>query len=179
MPDSGNPPRTLRASAIPDTHCSYSVSRTINQQLTAIGAISVFPIAHKTRQVTGVNEVEPFRFSKFCSTQQRSGRSIFRIGHFVVLMECGDVPRDIPRDSRKELRDVAKLFVTIVESWDDERHDFQPKAHRMQALNRFENVFQHAAQLAVIAVLETFEVDFVKVHPGLDIFQDLRGSVAV
>src|SRR5215475_12032031 len=179
MPDSGNLPRTLRTNAIPDTHCSYSVSPTINQQLVAIGTIGVFPTAYKPRQVTGVNEVQPFRFPKFCSTQQRSGRSIVRIGHLVVLMECGDVPRDISRDSRQEPRDVAKLFVTIIESRDDERHDLQPEAHRMHAFDRVEDVFQHAAQLAVIAVLETFEVDFVKVYPGLDIFQNLRGSVAV
>src|SRR5262245_46234237 len=141
MPDSGNLPRTPRTSAIPDTHGSYSVPPTINQQLVAIGTIGVFPTAHKARQVTRVNEVQPFRFPEFCSTQQRSGRSVVRIRHFVVLMECGDVPRDISRDSRQEPRYVAKLFVTVVESRDDEGHDFQPKAHGMQALDRFKYVF--------------------------------------
>src|SRR5262249_58160811 len=94
-------------------------------------------------------------------------------------MKCRDVPGNIGRYLREKFRDVSKLLVAVVESRDDERHDFQPESHGIQPLNRIKDILEQSAELPIIPILKTLEIDLVEVHPGSDVLQDFRGTVTV
>src|SRR5439155_8326182 len=94
-------------------------------------------------------------------------------------MKCRDVPGNIGRYFGEKFRDVSKFLVAVVESGDDERHDLQPESHGIQPLDRIENILEQSAELTIIPILKTLEIDLVEVHPGFDVLQDFRRTVPV
>ena len=60
-----------------------------------------------------------------------------------------------------------------------QRHDLEPEAHRMKPLNRIEDIVEKSAEFAVVAILKTLQIDFVKIDPGLDVVQHFRRAIAV
>src|ERR1700721_2686088 len=48
----------------------------------------------------------------------------------------------------------------------------------MQRANGVEDGLEASAELAIVAIVETLEIDFVEVDPGVEIFEDLRRAVA-
>src|SRR2546425_6367961 len=94
-------------------------------------------------------------------------------------MKCRDVPGNIGRYFGEKFRDVSKFLVAVVESGDDERHDLQPESHGIQPLDRIENILEQSAELTIIPILKTLEIDLVEIHPGSDVLQDFRRTVPV
>src|SRR5205814_2073933 len=96
-----------------------------------------------------------------------------------VLVERGDVPWDTGVDRRQELRDLRQLGLGVVEAGNDERHDLRPDAALLQPLDRVEYRLQYAAEIAVVAVVESLEVDLVQIDVRRDVVENLRRAVAV
>src|SRR5205823_8959976 len=71
------------------------------------------------------------------------------------------------------------LRVRIVEAGNDERHDLRPDAALLESLDRVEHRLQHAAEVAVVAVVESFEIDLVQIDVRRDVVEHLGRSVAV
>jgi hypothetical protein len=69
--------------------------------------------------------------------------------------------------------------VGIVEAGNQQRDDFEPQAHGVDAANAFENGADAAAEFVVVAVVEALEIDFVEIEPGAHVFENLRRAVAV
>ncbi len=49
----------------------------------------------------------------------------------------------------------------------------------MDAADAVEDRSDAAAEFVVVAVVETFEIDFVEIEPGAQVFENLRSAVAV
>ena len=49
----------------------------------------------------------------------------------------------------------------------------------MDAADAVEDRSNAAAEFVVVAVVETFEIDFVEIEPGAQVFENLRRGVAV
>src|SRR5262245_36158437 len=94
-------------------------------------------------------------------------------------MEGGNVPGNVFGDPRHEFGHIAKLLRAIVEPGNDQRHNFQPKTHTMQALDRLQDILQDAAEFAVVAVPKTFKIDLVKVDPWPDVLENFGSAVSV
>ena len=89
------------------------------------------------------------------------------------------MPRNIGRHARDECGQPLDLITRIVESGDQQRDDLDPEVHRMQAADGVENRTDASAELAVVPIVEALEIDFVEIHPGLQILEHLWRPVAV
>ena len=49
----------------------------------------------------------------------------------------------------------------------------------MNAADGFEDWTDTSAEFVIVAIVEAFEIDFVEIKPGAQIFEDLRRAVAV
>src|SRR5262245_37461886 len=94
-------------------------------------------------------------------------------------MEGGDMPGNVGRDARKKPGESLELFVRIIETGNQEGHDLQPETHVVQALDCVENRLKPPAELPIVAIIEALQVDFVKIDPRSDEFQNLGCAVPV
>jgi len=145
----------------------------------AAGAMRVFAVAEAAGDVAGVDVAQSGFFSEVVGAYKRSGGRSAGVLHFVVGMECGDVPGHVNGNARDELGDAAKFVVAVVEAGDDQRDDLDPESHVVQALDGLQNVFQCAAEFTIALVVEGLEINFVEGDVGLDVFEDLRRRIAV
>ena len=83
------------------------------------------------------------------------------------------------RDARQEFGDSRQFRWRIVEAGNHQRHDFQPETHGVNAPDGVQNRGEASAQFMIVAVVETFQIHLVEVHPGPQIFEHLGGGVAV
>ena len=67
----------------------------------------------------------------------------------------------------------------IVEARNEQRHDLEPEPVRVQPPDRVENRLQASTELAIVAVVEALEIDFVQIDPRPQIFDHFRRAVAV
>ena len=65
----------------------------------------------------------------------------------------------------KEFGEAPEFVGRVVEAGDQERDDFQPEAHVMNAADAVEDGGDASAEFVVVAVVETLEVDFVEIEP--------------
>src|SRR5437667_2810540 len=157
-PHSGDLTRALGTRRILDAHSSNPEAVTFDEQFAATGTVRVFPIANQSWQIARVYKIQAFGLSNLGGSAQSAIRSVVRTGHFVVLVEGCDMPRNIGRNMDQESGDISKLFTAVVEARNDQGHNFEPKSNCVQPLDRVENVIQNTAKLAVIAILETLQV---------------------
>ena len=129
--------------------------------------------------IAGVDVVQSRFTTDSGGAEQVMGTRIGRRSHFVILMKSGDVPGDVGRNSGQKCGQLAKLIVAVVEAWDEQGDDLQPHAHLMQSANGVENGLEASAKLAIAMVVETLEVDFVEIDPGMEIVEHLGSSVAI
>src|SRR5579884_4134893 len=94
-------------------------------------------------------------------------------------MECGDVPGDLWRHVRNELRQLSEFVIGVVKAADQQSDNLQPNLMRMQPTNRVEDRPDAASELAIMPVVETLEINFVKINPRPDVFKHLRCSISV
>ena len=78
-----------------------------------------------------------------------------------------------------ELGQPLQLVVAVVEAGNQQRDDLEPDAHVVQLLDGVENRLQPPAELAIVAVVEALQVDFVGIDPGPQILEHARRAVAV
>ncbi len=55
----------------------------------------------------------------------------------------------------------------------EQGHDLDPEPARVERANGVEDRLQPSAQLAVLAVIETLQVDFVEIDPGRQVVENL------
>ena len=81
------------------------------------------------------------------------------------------MPRDVFRDPGQEAGERGQFRRRIIEARHDQRDDFQPEAHFVDARDRIEDRLQPPAQLVIAAVVETLEIDFVEIHPRSQVLE--------
>src|SRR4029453_11541324 len=94
-----------------------------------------------------------------CRTPEHGRRRVLRLEHFVVGMERGHMPRDIDRHARDKCRQSLQLVFGIVEAWNEQRHELEPEALLMKAPDRVEDRLQASTELAIVTIVEAFEID--------------------
>ena len=99
-----------------------------DQALAAGVAGGVLEVADAPGQVAGVDVAQARVAADRGRALQHRRRGVRRIGHPVVLVERGDVPRDVGRDAGEERRQAAQLRVAVVEAGDEQRDDLHPDA---------------------------------------------------
>ena len=102
-----------------------------------------------------------------------------RVGHLVILVERRDVPGNVGADRGEEAGRLAQLVVAVVEARNDEGDDLQPQAALVDHADGARDVVQRAAEAAIVAVVELFEIDLVGDDPGAEIIEHFRRGVAV
>ena len=131
------------------------------------------------RQIARINKAQSFLRTDFGGSDQLSRLGVRWVGHFVILVERGDVPGNVPADRSQEFRDGAQFFLAVVEPGHDQRDDFKPQAAFGDQVNRFCDVGERAAELPVMFLLETFQIHFVSHNPGAQKVQRFGRGVAV
>src|SRR5438093_1091984 len=91
------------------------------------------------------HELEAGRRPDLTRPHQRFGRRVVGVGHPVVLVERGDVPRDLGAHRRDVVGGPAQLGVVIVEPRDHEVHELEPESPFIHHADRIEHVLEHAA----------------------------------
>ena len=72
-----------------------------------------------------------------------------------------------------------KLLRRVVKPRDQQRDDFQPQAHLVQAANGVENRADTAAKLVIVAIVKTLKIYLVEINPRTQIFEHLRRAIPV
>ena len=139
----------------------------------------MLPTVDSTREVTRVDELQARRRPDLARAKQRLGRGVVGIGHPVVLVERGDVPRNFGAHGGHVVGGATQLGVVVVEPRNHEGHELEPEPTLVHHADSVEHVLQHTAELTVAPIIHRLEVDLVAVGPRADEVQDLRGRVAV
>ena len=99
--------------------------------------------------------------------------------HLVVAVERRDVPRNVGRHAGDELGQAHQFVARVVEPGNQQRDDLDPEVHRVQPPDGVENRREPSAELAVVAIVEALEIDFVEIDPRPQVLEHLRRAVAV
>jgi len=94
-------------------------------------------------------------------------------------MKRGDVPRNVRADADQELRQVAQLGLVAILAGYQQRDNLQPDAPLMHLANAAAHVRQGSAQRAMLAVVETLEVNFIGTQPRLEKVERFGGGIPV
>src|SRR5436309_9771333 len=94
-------------------------------------------------------------------------------------MKRRDVPGDVGRYAGNEIGGGLQFIIRIIEAGNDERDDLHPEAALINQLDSVEDIFQQAAELAIVAVVEAFEIDLVKLRPRAYVVEHFRCGIAV
>ena len=137
--------------------------------------------ASRVVDVARVDVAQSVADRDFARTRQRRGRRARLVHHLPVRMERGEVQRHV----RSELvgdpaRHLLQLGVRIVLVRDQERRDLEPHPRLVpQIFERLEHRAQlGAADLAIEALGEAFEVDVGRIHVAVELRTRLRAHVA-
>src|SRR5271169_2726542 len=145
----------------------------------AAGTIGVLQITDLSWQIARVDVPQARLLADLGCSDQVLRTSILRVGHLVVLVESGHMPGNIRRHADQELRQPLQLLFRVVETRDHQGDDLHPKAHFVQATDGLQDGQEAPAQLAIVKVVEAFEVNFVKVHPRSQELEDLWGAIPI
>src|SRR5215470_10261695 len=80
-----------------------------NQSFIASWTAGVFPLAHHTGKISGIDVAESSITADFSGTEQVLHARVTLIVHFVVGVKCGHMPGYVGRDARKELGEAAEF----------------------------------------------------------------------
>src|SRR5438105_7715844 len=156
-----------------------AIAKPAHQRRLARGAAGVFVASDPARKIAGIDVLQAGRLTDRGSSEQGLRRGVVRVLHLVVLVEGGHVPGDAGREAGEEMRDVAQLFVAVIEAGNDQGDDLEPEAHLMHHPNAVHDVLELAAERAVILVAERLEVDLVEIWKGADVLEVVACGVAV
>src|SRR5688572_12649978 len=97
-PDPGDCGATVRARAfLRHAVLLDEVAVAAHEQGAAGGAVRVLEVADQARQVSGVDEAQPFFFADLSGSKQRSRAGVVWVGHLVVFVEGSHVPGNVGR----------------------------------------------------------------------------------
>ena len=179
-PAPGHDRRARRAAAIrSDAVIPDVIAVPANEHVAARRAACVLEAADAARQVAGIDVPQAVRAADRRGVDQHARSRVRRIGHLVIGVKRGDVPRNVRRHAGDERREPLELVAGIVESRNQQRDDLDPEIHRVQPANRVEDRLQPSAKLTVMAIVEALEIDFVQIDPRAQIFEHFRRAVAV
>ena len=139
----------------------------------------VLQVADVSRRVACVDIPKSRAAGDIGGTNEHRRRRVRRIGHPVILMKRRDVPRDIRRNARNKFGQTSQFRFAVIEAGYKQRHDFDPDARAVQPFDGVEDWREPSAQLAVMTIVEAFEIDLVRVDVRSKIFEDAWCSVAV
>jgi hypothetical protein len=89
----------------------------------------------------------------FRCAHQLSRRRARPVGHFVIRMKRGDVPRNVRADAVQELRQVAQLGLVAILAGYQQRDNLQRDAPLTHLANAAAHVRQGPVQRAMLAVV--------------------------
>src|ERR1700724_187312 len=72
-----------------------------------------------------------------------------------------------------------QLLFGSVGPGNEEGNNLQPNAHLVEAADSLEYGTNPSAKLVIMAVIETFQINLVQIDPWMQVFEHLRGAVAV
>src|SRR2546428_13604447 len=98
LPDAGDGAPAVGAMVGLQAVCSDRVAVALDEEAAAAGAVRVLEIADPPGEVSRVDELEALLLPDGGRPDQSRHGSVVRVGHLVVLVERGDVPRDFGRD---------------------------------------------------------------------------------
>ena len=82
-------------------------------------------------------------------------------------------------DAGDELGHPLQIIRIVAEIGDHQRDDLDPEAALLEHFDGAGDVLENAAELAIIFVGESFQIDFVGIDVGTDEVEDLGRAVAV
>ena len=94
-------------------------------------------------------------------------------------MKRRDVPGNVGRHAGEKRRQPPQLVFAVVEAGDQQRDDLEPDASAMQPRDRVQDRLQPSAELAVPAIVEALEIDFVEIDVRTKVLENALGAVAV
>ena len=145
---------------VPSGPTRFSWTRKPRRRITvalAVVAAGVFPFADLAGEVAGVDVSDAGLLAVFDDVHQIIGRrAAIAIGHFVIGMEGGDVPGHEGIDAGEEVGHAFEFVGIVAEAGDDEGDDFDPEVALLEHSDGVGDVFQDAAELAVVWGLNVF-----------------------
>ena len=139
------------------------ISVTLDQRFRAMGAARVLPRLDDAGEIAGINVVQSGVSPDLDGAQKILDCGISLVLHFVIRMECGDMPWNIRRDAGDEVGKLAELIFRVVEAGDQQSDNLEPQPHRVDAANAVENGANASTEFVVMTVIETLEVDLVQI----------------
>src|SRR5690242_9978992 len=111
-------------------------------------AAGIFPFANLARQISWIHIFQAGLLAEFDDAEQiiASGAAI-PVGHFVIGMKRGHVPRHKRIDTRDKLCHAFELVSIIAEAGNDKRDDLDPEASLFEILNRVNDILHNSAEL--------------------------------
>src|SRR5258706_8058054 len=106
-----------------------------NEQLPAVRATRVLPVAHHAWQVPGIDVTQACRLADLCCPLQRLSSGVLWIGHFVIFVKGRYMPRNIRGHARQKLGQASQFVVEVVKPRNHQCNDLQPEALIVQAFN--------------------------------------------
>src|SRR5258708_10008690 len=136
IPPSGNAGDTRWAATLrrKEVACDQ-ITVAFNEQLLAVRASRVLPVADDAWQVPGIDVTQACPLADLCCPHQRLGAGVLWIGHFGIFWKGRYMPRNIRRHASQESGQPSHLVVGVVEPGNHQRDDLQPKTHLVQLSN--------------------------------------------
>src|SRR5258708_8197475 len=130
IPPSGNAGATRWAATLrrKEVACDQ-ITVAFNEQLLAIRASRVLPVADDAWQVPGIDVTQACPLADLCCPHQRLGAGVLWIGHFVIFVKGRYMPRNIRGHARQKLGQASQFVVGVVKPRNHQRNDLQPEAH--------------------------------------------------
>src|SRR5688572_29679325 len=123
----------------------------------------VLPPTHPSGDVSRVDEVESLLRADLAGADQDVGLRVAHAAELVILVEGGHVPGDVPVDSRDVSGRCTKLGWIIGKAGYHQREYLQPDPALVHQRDCVQDMREHPAELAVVAVVHGLEVDLVAV----------------
>src|SRR5580704_12082623 len=134
-PATGNWSGTLGTVAIRGEAVIFDqVAVALDQRLLALRTARVFPRADQTGKIASIDVAKTRLAADFAGSQQVFRVRVAGIGHFVVAVKGGDMPRNVGRDAGKEFGEAAQFVGGVVEAGDEKRDDLKPEAQVVEHL---------------------------------------------
>lgn len=126
-------------------------------------AMGVFPAADLAGEVSGVDVAEAGLAADLDGLKKIvwARVSCDIVLHFIVAVKSGNVPGNVRRDVGNKFRELAKFVGIVIEAGDEERDDFKPEAHLVNAADTVEDGGDASTEFVIVTVVEAFEIDFI------------------
>src|SRR5216684_9323231 len=141
--------------------------------------VRALQIADRAGDITRIDEPQPGPPADLVAAQELPRGRVRVLRHLIILMKGRNVPGDVAVDAGQELGDLRQLVIGIVEARHDQSHALQPDAALLETLDRIEHRLERPAEIAVVRVGETLQIDLVEIDIGSNVVEHLLRPISI